>query len=96
MNLIDGLKAAFSFLSSVSIVVSVCFLGRFEDFLRKVFSCSRLLFSFRIFFPSPGWFLVYKLFLLRFKVVRELLGQLNEPADKSEESKPKSRKIRRD
>jgi len=70
MNLIDGLKATFTFLSSVFIVISVCFLG---------------------------WFLVYKLFLLRFKVVRELLGQLNEPVDnKGNDPKPKVKKIRRE
>jgi len=69
MNLIVGLKAAFSFLSSVFIVISVCFLG---------------------------WFLVYKFFLLRFKVVRELLGQRNETVDNSNEPKPKSKKLRRE
>jgi hypothetical protein len=46
--------------------------------------------------PFAGWFLVYKLFLLRFKVVRELLGQLNEPQEKKEEIKPKAKKIRRE
>ncbi|CAG9808993.1 unnamed protein product [Chironomus riparius] len=73
MNLVDGIKAAFSLLSSIFIVILVCFLG---------------------------WFLVYKFFLLRFKVVRELLGQLNDTPEKSTnsstETKVKSKKIRRD
>lgn len=48
-------------------------------------------------FVSVGWYLLYKFFLLRFKVVRELLGQLNDSADKTEELKVKNRqKIRRD
>lgn len=93
MNLIDGLKAAFSFLSSVFIVISVCFLGRlFFSRLRIAHLCLLIFFG----APVLGWFLVYKLFLLRFKVVRELLGQLNEPADKVSETKPKSKKLRRE
>ncbi|KAG5672527.1 hypothetical protein PVAND_002650 [Polypedilum vanderplanki] len=71
MNLVEGLKAAFSLLSSIFIVILVC---------------------------SLGWFLVYKFFLLRFKVVRELLGQLNDNSsiEKANEPKVKSRKVRRE
>lgn len=70
MNLVEGLKAAFSLLSSIFIVILVC---------------------------SLGWFLVYKFFLLRFKVVRELLGQLNDNStEKASETKVKTKKVRRD
>jgi hypothetical protein len=101
MNLIDGLKAAFSLLSSIFIVILVCFLGKlmkkknrissiFYDTITHSFVCSSFF---------AGWFLVYKFFLLRFKVVRELLGQLNDTPEKSSnstETKVKSKKIRRD
>jgi hypothetical protein len=70
MNLVEGVKAAFSLLSSIFIVILVCFIG---------------------------WYLVYKLFLLRFKVVRELLGQLSDSGAAADETKVKnSKKVRRD
>ncbi|CAO1438609.1 unnamed protein product [Diamesa serratosioi] len=52
-----------------------------------------------IFVCFLGWYLVWKLFLSRFKLVRELLGQFTESAGKKEatvESKTKTRKIRRE
>lgn len=52
MNLVEGLKAAFSFLSSVFIVISVCFLGSFDKF-KNFPSMSHLLFAF---FPPKKYF----------------------------------------
>lgn len=46
-----------------------------------------------------GWYLVWKLFLSRFKLVRELLGQFTESAGKKEataETKSKTKKVRRE
>ncbi|KAL7019064.1 hypothetical protein ACKWTF_010998 [Chironomus riparius] len=100
MNLVDGIKAAFSLLSSIFIVILVCFLGKIYQFIIEIFYMTRshILLSVPSFFS--GWFLVYKFFLLRFKVVRELLGQLNDTPEKSTnsstETKVKSKKIRRD
>lgn len=53
MNLIVGLKAAFSFLSSVFIVISVCFLGRFQQIAISLStSTTHLLFVFVFVFLS--------------------------------------------
>lgn len=101
MNLVDGLKAAFSLLSSIFIVILVCFLGKIKqknnNNLKSFYNMTR---SHILLCLISGWFLVYKFFLLRFKVVRELLGQLNDTPEKSSsnnnETKVKSKKIRRD
>lgn len=56
MNLIVGLKAAFSFLSSVFIVISVCFLGRFQQkpiFFSQYFIFVCFLFPF--FLQAGSW-----------------------------------------
>lgn len=97
MNLIEGIKAAFSLLSSIFIVILICSLGIFATKKNPLIHRKKI-----IIFSSlslfAGWFLVYKFFLLRFKVVRELLGQLH-PSEKSEDTKVNSKnrqKIRRD
>lgn len=46
-----------------------------------------------------GWYLLWWLILSRFRVVRELVGQLTEPTDKKEatvENKSKTKKVRRE
>ena len=42
MNLIDGFKAAFTFLSSVIFVISVCFLGRWRSKAQIYFACLKI------------------------------------------------------
>ncbi|OWF38035.1 Small integral membrane protein 13 [Mizuhopecten yessoensis] len=52
---------------------------------------------FVILFIALGWFIVWKLFLSRFKFVRELLGTNGSESAKEEEKVRKTRtKVRRD
>lgn len=57
---------------------------------------------FGVWFVS-GWYLVWKLFLSRFRLVRELLGQMNDSSsplhanyDQDNKKTNKNKKIRRD
>lgn len=51
-----------------------------------------------MFLLISGWYLVWKLFLSRFKLVRELLGGMNDnsPSAGDNKGKTKSKKIRKD
>lgn len=57
-------------------------------------ACTKLIFCFNIL----GWFLIWKAFLSKFRLVRELLGQENGDEVQPIEQQPhvRAKKIRRD
>jgi hypothetical protein len=84
--------------SSVFIVILIACIGK-KNTQFSLFISLSLIF---IFFLS-GWYLVWKLFLSRFKLVRELLGQINDNSSenqsnrtKSASSSSKGKKLRKD
>lgn len=77
MNFQEVLLAIFSFLSSLFIVILVVGIGKINRPTKYLAINNYYLCIF------AGWYIIWKLFLSRFKLVRELLGLMNEAATSS-------------
>jgi Domain of unknown function (DUF4750) len=84
MNAIEFGLASLSVSSSVAIVLIIVAVGEFYQDISNLSSFADA--NFR----STGWFLVWKIFLSRFKLVRELLGQINDNPDDNQPNRSKS------
>lgn len=90
----DILLAALSIVSTFLILFALIGLGKIPAELL----CFVAVYTQPLIFFVSGWYIVWKLFLSRFKLIRELLGVMNESASIEElkNNRTKSRKSRRD
>lgn len=94
MNIQEGLLTLLSILSALCILVLIVGIG-FEFIL--ILNKTNIKFLLKM-FDISGWYLVWKLFLSRFKLVQELLGLMSDsPAKTSDSAKlSKAKKLRKD
>lgn len=83
------LLAAFSVVSSIFIVILLVGFGKNRSYFSRMTDCSDI-------FIVPGWYIVWKAFLSRFRFVRELIGGMSENSTTTEQkyTRPRPRKAR--
>ncbi|GAB0090433.1 small integral membrane protein 13 [Sergentomyia squamirostris] len=66
-----------------------------QKYLLTALSCLTFL-GIVVFVALIGWYLVWKLFLSRFKLVREILGAIDSPTNSEAKGRTKTKRLRKE